>query len=401
MNGCAKTKGIHMKALRFTLCAAVASCAMAAGAAYADPLGMPAMGPTLSANATPTKFDAGPLGKIYVTGAVSGLVNVQSNAIAPPDHDAFGDLSNAQVFIQKTDGVVQFYLQAGAYSEDVLSVPYAHVTDTRSFANETFGYLPQAFVKIVPNAEWSIQAGKLPTLIGAEYGFSFENINVNRGLLWNQEPLVSRGVQVNYAKGPVSISVSLNDGYYSDVYNWVSGLASYTVSPKDTLAIAAGTNLGTTTSRGNFATPTAQNNSTIINLFWTHTEGKWVFNPYFQYDYVGTNAKLSIAKSTATWSGALLVKYTLTPEWSLGFRGEYIKQTGTAGDGSPFLLYGPGSDAWSLTLTPTYQKGIFFARTDLSYTKASSGAANAAFLFGPAGAAKDQFRATGEAGVLF
>jgi hypothetical protein len=373
---------------------------MAAEVAHADALTTPAMGPTLSANPNPMKFDS-PLGKIYVTGVVSGLVNVQSNAIDPPDHDAFGDLSNGQVFIQKTDGVFQFYLQAGAYSEDVLSVPYAHVTDARSFPNSTFSYLPQAFVKIVPNSEWSIMAGKLPTLIGAEYGFSFENINVNRGLLWNQEPIVSRGVQVNYAKGPISVSVSLNDGYYSDVYNWISGLITLTASPKDTIAIAAGGNVGTTTPRNNFATPTAQNNSDIFNLMYTHTEGKWVFNPYFQYDYVPTNAKAGILKSTATWGMALLVKYTINPEWSLGFRGEYTAQTGKAGDGSPFLLYGPGSYAYSITATPTWQKGVFFIRTDLSYTWAHSGAANNAFLFGPNGTAKDQFRATGEAGVIF
>ena len=389
-----------MKLLRLSLCATAASFAVAAGAAHADPLGMPAMGPTLSADAKPTTFDAGPLGKIYVTGAVSGLVNAQNNTV-PGDNDWTGDLSNAQVFIQKNDGVFQFFLQAGAYSEDVLGTPYAHVTDASSFPNETFGYLPQAYIKIAPSSSLSIQAGKLPTLIGAEYGFSFENINVDRGLIWNQEPLVSRGVQVNYAKGPVSLSVSLNDGYYSNVYNWVSGLAAFTLSPKDTLAIAAGGNLGTTTARNNFATPTAQNNGSIYNVIYTHSDGKWVINPYFQYDYVPTNAKLGFVKSAATWSGALLVKYGFTSEWSLGLRGEYIKQTGSAGDGSPTLLYGPGSQAWSLTATPTYQHGIFFVRTDVSYTHATSGLANAAFLFGSAGADKSQFRVTGEAGVLF
>jgi len=30
-------------------------------------------------------------------------------------------------------------------------------------------------------------AAKLPTLIGAEYTFTFENMNIERGLLWNQE----------------------------------------------------------------------------------------------------------------------------------------------------------------------------------------------------------------------
>ena len=36
-------------------------------------------------------------------------------------------------------------------------------------------------------------------------------------------------------------------------------------------------------------------------------------------------------------------------------------------DGAANLLYGPGSAAWSVTVTPTYQKNIFFTRAELSY----------------------------------
>ena len=73
---------------------------------------------------------------------------------------------------------------------------------------------------------FSIEAGKLPTLIGDEYTFTFENMNIERGLLWNQEPAVSRGVQANYTAGPLTSRVSWNDGYYSNVYNWISGSAA-------------------------------------------------------------------------------------------------------------------------------------------------------------------------------
>jgi hypothetical protein len=38
-------------------------------------------------------------------------------------------------------------------------------------------------------------------LIGAEYTFTFENMNIQRGLLWNQENAVTRGVQVNQTMG--------------------------------------------------------------------------------------------------------------------------------------------------------------------------------------------------------
>ncbi len=62
-------------------------------------------------------------------------------------------------------------------------------------------------------------AGKLPTLIGAEYTFTFENMNIERGLLWNQENAVNRGVQANFTSGPVAVSVSWNDGFYPNRYN--------------------------------------------------------------------------------------------------------------------------------------------------------------------------------------
>ncbi|MGZ6016335.1 MAG: outer membrane beta-barrel protein, partial [Phenylobacterium sp.] len=154
-----------MRLLKASLCAAAVSLGFG-GAALADPLGMPAMSSTLSANPNPASFDAGPLGKVFVTGVASGLLNGQSNAVDPPDHAWFGDLSNAQVFIQKTDGPLQFFIQAGAYSLPSLGVPYAHVVDARNAANETFSYLPQAYVKLQPTSEFSIEAGKLPTLVG-------------------------------------------------------------------------------------------------------------------------------------------------------------------------------------------------------------------------------------------
>ena len=46
---------------------------------------------------------------------------------------------------------------------------------------------------------FSAEVGALPTLIGAEYTFSFENMNIERGLLWNQENAVNKGIQLNEA----------------------------------------------------------------------------------------------------------------------------------------------------------------------------------------------------------
>ena len=89
-----------------------------------------------------------------------------------------------------------------------------------------------------------------------------------------------------------------------------------------------------------------------------------------------------------------MAKYQLTPEFNLAGRVEYVKQTGSAGDPlAPALLFGPDSHAWSLTITPTYQMGIYFIRADGAYTDAS------APIFGSG--KTNQFRFTAEAGVLF
>ena len=63
----------------------------------------------------PAIFDAGPFGKIAVNGIVSGTGMWQGNHV-PGDSTTQAALSNGQVFIQKTDGWFQFYMQAGAYT---------------------------------------------------------------------------------------------------------------------------------------------------------------------------------------------------------------------------------------------------------------------------------------------
>jgi hypothetical protein len=73
----------------------------------------------------------------------------------------------------------------------------------------------------------SILIGELLTLIGAEYTFTFENMNIERGLLWNQENAVNRGIQVNGSFGKLSASLSWNDGFYSNRYTWLTGSLAY------------------------------------------------------------------------------------------------------------------------------------------------------------------------------
>src|SRR5450432_2923718 len=86
------------------------------------PVPMPAMSGPLTNNPAPFSLDAVPgieeiLGKVYVSGAISGMVMGQTNAHNfPGDRDGYVDLTNGMVVLQKTDGWFQWYVQAGAYS---------------------------------------------------------------------------------------------------------------------------------------------------------------------------------------------------------------------------------------------------------------------------------------------
>lgn len=363
-------------------------------AAMPMPLPVPAMSGPLAANPKPTSFDAGPLGTVYVTGVASGMFQYQ-DAIFPGDKESQVDLTNGQVFISKTDGFLQFFVQVGAYSLPDLGLPYIRAN---SVPGAFWGAMPQAFIKIVPSDNISILAGKLPTLIGAEYTFSFENMNIQRGILWNQENAVNRGVQVNYAAGPISLAVSWNDGFYSNRFSWLWGSLAWTIDGSNAISFVGGGNL-THTNIATLATPLALNNEQIYNIIYTYTDGPLTIQPYFQYTYVPKVASVGLLHSASTTGGALLVKYSFTDTFSLAGRVEYITSTGTVANGAPSLVYGPGSKAWSFTVTPTYQQGIYFIRGEYSYVSASD--STPGFAMGPSFNDTTENRLLVETGVIF
>ena len=92
----------------------------------------------------PAIFDAGPLGKLSVNGIVTGFAQFQNNSV-PGDDKAQATLSNGQIFIQKPDGKVQYYIQAGAYTMPTLSVPFANA---QTVVNNFYGPVPVAFLKL-------------------------------------------------------------------------------------------------------------------------------------------------------------------------------------------------------------------------------------------------------------
>ena len=396
MTRCAtkRTASISRKLGLTTLPLAVLSTlALLSDTAQAAPLPMPAMtGPLQSPS--PFQFNAGPLGELDITGVMSGMGVWQDNPV-PGDRTTRANISNGQIFIQKTHGLIQFFLQAGAYNMPALGTP---LLSTGATTGDYYGALPQAYMKIAPTKDFSVLIGKLPTLVGAEYTFTFENMNIERGLLWNQENAVNRGVQVNYSTGPLSASVAWSDGFYSNRFTWLSGELSYTINSANSVSFTGMGNAGHT-GYSSLATPIYQNNSDIYDLMYTYSAGPWMIQPYLQYTHVPANSAIGVGRGTATDGAAVLASYQLTSHIFLAARAEYIASTGNATDGAVNLLYGPGSKAWSITVTPTYQDHDFFARAEFSYVQASS--YTQGDVFGPQGNNPTQARALFETGFLF
>jgi Putative beta-barrel porin-2, OmpL-like. bbp2 len=365
----------------------------------------PLIGPTitgpLAIQLPPPKYNLPLIGTVYLDGIGSGLGLWQNNPF-PGNRAWQPDLSNGQLFLQKTDGIFQFYAQFGAYSIASLGAPYiSAATGTFGYQapapGDLWGWFPQGYAKIQPTANFSIEGGKLPTLIGAEYTFSFENINIERGLLWNQEPAVSKGGQANYTIGPVALSLAFTDGYDSGVYNTISGSATWTINSTNSFAFAASGNAGTT-NVSTLRTPLAQSNSELYNLIYTYNNDPWIIQPYFQATHVPAKPGLGWTTGASTFGFALLTNYDLGKGFNLGGRLEYISSTGNTAT-SPNLLYGQGSGAFSLTITPTYQWNYYFARAEFSWVKANSVISGDGL--GPNFNGNSQTRVMIETGILF
>ena len=267
-------------------------------------------------------FEAGPFGKLNYNFLVSGMALWQGNAV-PNDNSANGALEDGKFFLQKTTSWWQFYVLAGAYNLLPVGTPFI---STHKTVFDFYGLVPVAYIKLVPTKSTSIQVGSLPTLMGAEHPFDFRNMNIERGLLWNQENVINRGIQVNQTLGKFAASFSWNDGFYSNRYSWLSGSLTYTNGPHS-IAFTAAANLGQTAFR-TLATP-VQNNSSMYAVIYAYAKGKWIVQPYLQHTTVPTNLKAKITNGNSTWGGALLVSRTFSHGFSLAGRAEYIASTGS------------------------------------------------------------------------
>jgi hypothetical protein len=342
----------------------------------------------------PATLDAGPLGKISVNGILTGFSVFQNNSV-PGDDNAQATLSNGQVFVQKATGKLQYYIQAGVYTMPTLGVPFVNAQNTLT---NFYGPVPVAYLKLQATPSTQFLIGSLPTLMGAESTFTYQNFNIERGIVWNQENAVNRGIQVNQTVGKyLSGAISWNDGYYSNRYSWLSGSVTLSKGPHALVYDGMG-NLGQTVYQTT-ATP-VQNNGYMHAVIYTYSKGPWIISPYFQYGKVPIFPRAGVFKGTSSTGGAINASYAFKSGFSLPARVEYLTSSGSATDGSVNLLgFGAGSGGVTFTATPTYQKGGLYLRSDLALVHATNFATGS--VFGKTGTDANQFRGVLEFGFIF
>lgn len=368
----------------------------------------PTFGPTIKANPNPACWTS-PIGDIYFGGAFAGYYYHTTNHFADfglpgtdRDRSSRIDFTNALGWVQKADGPFQFFAMAGLYSIPSLGLPVYKSVDQNDLL---FGPVPAAFGKWVIDDNWSIQGGRMFTNIGSELPFTFQNINISRGLLFNQENIINHGVQVNYSNGPVSAALAVTDGFYAGDLSWVTGYLTYKLDDYSTIGVNGGTSFTDVDTRNRgikyqFASPTAYQNSNIVSVNYTYANGPLTIVPYAQYTVVEADAKLGIIGGAETYGGAVLAAYSFNDWFSLGGRLEYVAQSGSKLN--PFttsLLYGPGSSAFSATITPTFTFGQYYLRAEYSHVELYD--VTPGFGFGRNGLGKNQDRYMVETGITF
>lgn len=364
----------------------------------------PVMGDSLEFTGNTLMKPSNANGHVEASIVGTGFGMYQSNPVQG-NQNSMLDVSNAQVLVKKSQGELQFYVQTGYYSIPSLGTSYQRANRQTI---DSFGLVPLAYVTFAPIQNWYISAGKLNSIGGYESTFTFQNINIDRGLLWNQTSNVSKGVELNYVDERFSYALSLNDGFYSNQLNWLGGSVSYKASETHTFS-ASWAGALSASAADTLTTPLLQNNSQIINAIYSYRHDRWSITPYLQYTFVPAKPSVGIFNAAQTKGVAMLVNYSLplgdmneegsSGRVSLPLRLEYISSGGGATEAGKNLLYGPNSAAWSATLTPTYQYKNGFFRTEFSYVQVANSTIGQAF--GAVGNSKNQARVMLEFGILY
>lgn len=303
------------------------------------------------------------LGTINVGGALTGYT-IYTNNKTSVDKKVRYDVGSALLTISKAAEPVGFTLIGGAYATPVVGVGILKT----STVTDLFSPLPAAYLEFAPIKELSLQAGKLPTLIGYESAFTYLNNYIQRGLIWNMQPVINNGVRLTYTSDLFFLKAGLNDGFYtlSTTHSKPAIEGSIGITPIKDSSLSFNFLIPDKSSKPNDTAAPA--NKREFNLVATYTVGSLSLGGDFMYVEAPKDTTAQVPEKAKATAGCIHVSYNLKPITVSG-RIEYVKDDSDTG-GIDLVGLGDGNKGWTFTLTPAYTKGPFFVRGELSYVNA-------------------------------
>lgn len=252
----------------------------------------------------------------------------------------------------------------GAYAVPVVGVGLSKTSESTNL----FSPIPVAYVEYSPMKGLSIQAGKLPTIIGYKSAFTYQNNYIQRGLVWNMQPVINNGVRLTYSTELFFVKLGVNDGFYtlSKKDPKPALEASLGLTPTKDGSIAINVIFPDKDSKPNdTANPS---NKRELNLVASYTLDKLSLGADLLYVEAPESNRAGVSEKAKASGVALHLSYDLKP-FKLSGRIEYVVDNSDAG-GIDLVGLGDGNKAWTFTVTPAYTKGPLFLRGELSYVKA-------------------------------
>ncbi len=259
-----------------------------------------------------------------------------------------GGFSNLLLDVAVPAGRLRLTATVGEYGFPTVGAPFA--------TNLLYTALPLAAVQYNLTGHLSVAAGKFAALLGQESPFTYQNINIQRGTGWAMEPTISRGVQLNYSNGPLTLTAQENDGYYSGHIGAFEGLIGLAPSSNTLLQFAAiipGTNTAP-----NPTTPVG--NKAEYDLMFTRQIGKLALLPYVLWVRSPASAVLGYPHSQTALASVVMGTWTFSAPWLVALRYENARNASAMGDTSgnaDLVGFGPGSGVQTFTVTPTRRLG--------------------------------------------
>jgi len=367
----------------------------------------------------PISFDAGPLGKLELSGGADGYAYALTGAGDGMNKGLLGTSTsigvqflNGLIKLEKPDGLLRFTVQVGAVNSLTLGTKPA----PPSVQTWSTGPVRVAYVTLAPTENFTLSAGQIGSVEGFESSVDWDNFNLLTTALWYVENSQSVGVRATYRYEKFSGTIIFGDGFDTNVWNYLQLQASYSFNDNNNISAYGATNLGTTglgaRFYGNATTPYSSTtvgsagvanlvNSSVIGAYYTFTMGSLTLVPELQYVWSNKNPHVGLTDYSSHFGAAIFGNYKFGESpFSLGAWAQYFTSSGTE-----FWFLNPGAQGFGMAIAPTWTppwaKKHLFVRGDVGVIHLTSVGTPGSVAYGSSGKDRNQATFLLEVGALF